>query len=40
MLKIIDRYLIASFLLPLCYCLLAFFVLFVAYDMADRKSVV
>jgi LPS export ABC transporter permease LptG len=36
MLKIIDRYLIASFLLPLCYCLLAFFVLFVAYDMADQ----
>lgn len=36
MLKIIDRYLISSFLLPLCYCLLAFFILFVAYDMSDQ----
>jgi lipopolysaccharide export system permease protein len=36
MFKIIDRYLTASFLLPLSYCLTAFFVLFVAYDMADQ----
>ncbi len=36
MLKLIDRYLISSFLLPLVYCLLAFFILFVAYDMSDQ----
>ncbi len=36
MLKLIDRYLISSFLLPLIYCLLAFFILFVAYDMSDQ----
>ncbi|GEM_PF-1202492 len=36
MLKIIDRYLLTSFLLPLSYCLTAFFVLFVAYDMSDQ----
>ncbi|MCX7846982.1 MAG: LptF/LptG family permease [bacterium] len=36
MLKLIDRYLISSFLLPLFYCLLAFFILFVAYDMSDQ----
>lgn len=36
MIKLIDRYLIKSFLLPLVYCLLAFIILFIAYDMSDR----
>jgi len=36
MIKLIDRYLIKSFLMPLIYCLLAFIILFIAYDMSDR----
>ncbi len=36
MLKLIDRYLIASFLLPLMYCMIAFNILFIAYDMSDQ----
>ncbi len=36
MIKLIDRYLIKSFLLPLFYCLAAFIILFIAYDMSDR----
>jgi len=36
MIKLIDRYLIKSFLLPLFYCLVAFTILFIAYDMSDR----
>ena len=36
MFKLIDRYLARSFLQPLVYCLLAFIILFVAYDLSDR----
>ena len=36
MIRLIDRYLIKSFLMPLIYCLLAFAILFIAYDMSDR----
>jgi LPS export ABC transporter permease LptG len=36
MLKLIDRYLARSFLQPMVYCLLAFIILFVAYDLSDR----
>jgi len=36
MLRLIDRYLVTSFLLPLVYCMLAFNILFVAYDMSDN----
>ena len=36
MLLLIDRYLIRSFLLPLVYCLLAFLILFIAYDLTDH----
>ncbi len=36
MIKLIDRYLIKSFLMPLIYCLFAFVILYIAYDMSDR----
>jgi len=36
MIRLIDRYLIKSFLMPLVYCLLAFIILYIAYDMSDR----
>ncbi|MBR5945818.1 LptF/LptG family permease [bacterium] len=36
--KLIDRYLIKSFFLPLFYCLAAFLVLFFAYDMTNNLS--
>lgn len=36
MVKIIDRYLVRSFLLPLAYCLLAVQILFIAYDLSDK----
>ncbi len=38
MVKIIDRYLVRTFLLPLFYCLLAFVILFIAYDMSDKME--
>lgn len=36
--KLIDRYLIKSFFLPLFYCLTAFVILFFAYDMTNNIS--
>lgn len=36
--KLIDRYLIKSFFLPLFYCLTAFVILFFAYDMTNNLS--
>ncbi len=38
MLKLIDRYLIKSFLMPMFYCMLAFIVLYVAYDLSDHME--
>ena len=36
MIKLIDRYLTRSFLQPLVYCLLAFIILFLAYDLSTN----
>ena len=36
MIKLIDRYLMRSFLQPLVYCLLAFIILFMAYDLSTN----
>ena len=36
MIKIIDRYLMRTFLLPLVYCVLAFIIIFLAYDLLNN----
>ncbi len=38
MLKLIDRYLIKSFFMPMFYCMLAFIVLYIAYDLSDHME--
>ena len=34
MIKILDRYLVREFLIPLCYCLAAFMLIYVIYDLS------